>query len=54
MGAHDCLFAAMNQVAATLCVSSTFIDDLQIEFRQLQKVHYPDLTKEEWLELFGI
>jgi hypothetical protein len=43
MGAGDCLFAEMDQMADEFCASSTFVA-CQIEFRQLQKVHFPDVA----------
>jgi hypothetical protein len=37
---------------ATLIVLDTFVDDLKIEFRQIQKAHPLDLDERQWLELF--
>src|SRR5262249_4374155 len=46
------LFAEMSFAAADVIVSSTYVYDLQILFRQLQRAACPDLSKEQWLTLF--
>lgn len=52
--AAEAAAAWASAAADELCVGSTFLDDLQIEFRQLQRAHHPDLSKEQWLELFRV
>jgi hypothetical protein len=47
----DALFAEMDLIADGLCAGSTLVDDLKIEFRQLQKCSFPELTTEEWHRL---
>jgi hypothetical protein len=47
------LFAEMDQAAENILVLATFVDDLRLEFRQLQKVYFPGLSEKDWHELFG-
>src|SRR5262245_35572853 len=48
------LFAEMDTIADALPAGPGFWDECQIEFRRLQKVHSPDLTQEQWLDLHSL
>ena len=49
------LFAEFDQIAEELRRDPMFVTgDLQIAFRQLQKLRLPNLSRDEWLWLFEI
>jgi hypothetical protein len=53
------LFTEMESAADALRASNPNLrvglaDDLQILFREIQKARRPELSKEEWLELFNV
>jgi hypothetical protein len=52
---NDNLFAEMDEVADRISTQPEFIpQDLQIHFRQLQRVYQPQLSQAEWLALFYV
>jgi hypothetical protein len=48
------LFDEMDQAAREICFGSAWLFDCQIEFRQLQKARYPEMSEREWLDLFRL
>src|SRR5262245_14870283 len=49
------LFTEMDEVADELRAHPLFIvSDLQIAFRQLQRLRLPGLSEQEWLDLFAL
>src|SRR5215472_1054655 len=53
------LFAEMDAIADALrendpTLRESLCDELQIEFRQLQRRRIPSLSKDEFLDLFGV
>ena len=51
---HADLFAELDAIADVLReeLGRACFDDLQIEFRRRQKARLPDLTREQWFDLF--